>query len=308
MTYYLYVPMEEKKVSETLKNTIRDWVSVEKERDEKKKDIVVVYKGKQGLNNLPPYAKIYVFAPGTATEPTPIEKAVGYELARSFDSTSGQFKLFEGKERSLSVPGIVDDMIADGLFSSNAEEDRKNIHIKLFFQNAGKQASRLAKVFEYFLNLNKPASPANVRIDYYPDSHLLVPRKKEDPHKYAIRASKNGFFRANEVRESLFSDGCQPILPIPEVEEAVEKYNRYKSSRFCGLSHFLGLNSWFSSKESASAIQVLLNQDIENEERYNLAKNFVKAYPDNKLTEYLKEIVDFSVDINNERYWTPVQG
>lgn len=208
----------------------------------------------------------------------------------------------------MSVPDIVDDMITDGLFTSNAEADGKNIHIKLFFQNAGKQASRLAKVFEYFLKDNKLASAANIRIDYYPDSHLLAPRKKEDPHKYAIRASKNGFFRASQVRESLFSDGCQPILPIPEVKEAVEKYNKYKSSRLCGLSHFLGLNSWFSSKESALVIQFLLNEGIENEERYNRAKNFVKAYPNNKLTEYLKEIVDFSVDVNNERYWTPVQG
>lgn len=37
MTYYLYVPIEVEKVSPTLKNTIRDWVRVEKDRGEKRK-------------------------------------------------------------------------------------------------------------------------------------------------------------------------------------------------------------------------------------------------------------------------------
>lgn len=298
MTYYLYIPITEKNVSSSLQNTIENWVKVEKEA--KNKDVVVIYKGKKGLNNLPPYAKVYVLAPGTAAEPNPVERQINYETARAHKSTSGQFELREGKDQCLSVPDIVNDIIADGLFSPNEEGAPKKIHIKLFFQNAGKQASRLAEVFKYFLDLNKPASPTNVRIDYYPDSHLLAPRRKEDPHKYAIRESKSGFFRAKELRKSFISDDCQPSLSREAVEAAVASYRSYKASRLCGLSHILGLDSWFSSLESTETIDELLNS-ANDEERFNIAKSYVKTFPNRKLAECLQEIVDNSV----KTYWSP---
>lgn len=141
-------------------------------------------------------------------------------------------------------------------------------------------------------------------MDYYPDSLLQAPGKKGKPHKYAIHSSKNTFLRAKEVRESLFSEGCQPILSIEEVREAVREYYIYKSSRLCGLSHLLGLNEWFTSKESALTIDSLLKPEMKDEDRFIKAKNFVKAFPNNKLAEYLRELVDNSVNDNKERFWS----
>lgn len=309
MPYYLYIPIAQKNIPANLRSTIKQWVDIEKKRN---KDVIVTYLGDKGLINLPQHAKIYVLAPGQAIETPQFLRKVPTKLALGFESTARQFYLSLNPAQQIFVPDIVTNMVADGLFAKNDEHGQQsktgyNLRIKLFFFDAKKQAQRLAEVFYELLSEQAPRDEEmralnNIRLDYYPNYTIQGPRKiNEQPdHKYTQTTPTK---RTKDIRDSIYNNEvCKPVLTLEQVKLAIDEYNRYKSSRCCGLSGLLGLNGLFSSDESTYAIRALNGASCDTT-RFEIAQRYMRKYPENKFAECLHPFIDRAREANNSQYW-----
>lgn len=304
MTHYLYIPVQKKLLSEKTKLAIAQWISTSNDKAE---EVIVCYCGEKKLKDLPEKAKIYVLTQGVTLKPTPLARKIPSHIARSFSSLSTHLHATDG-DSTILVPKIAEKMIEDGLFH---HQDR-NLRIKLFFCNAGHEAQRLAKA--YFNALKKDArhEKNNIRLDYYPSHILSLPRKIKNTdleHKYAtpIHHHHEPAVRAHTIRKSIYNhDECSPKITDQQIATAITEYRCYKSSRYCGLSGWLGLNGLFSSDASTQFIRALTQHTISEKNRFILASQFVEKHPKNHFTLCLTKLLEESCKLN-DLIWTDVQ-
>ncbi|MBA2651009.1 MAG: hypothetical protein H0U73_01870 [Tatlockia sp.] len=280
MTNYIYVPYTKKEVPTTVAEHLNKFI---KSNNEKDNEVIVMFSGKHGLDNLPTNAKVFVLMHG---QPGKVNKF------KQSNTTVAPLGLTDRKN-SKSVPDIAKEMIADGLFE-NSKDTR--ICIELYFtMNAAKEKGHtIAESFSETLKKNTDFNERAIRIDYYSNQRNPSGKSNASPIKHSIYGSEL----------------CQPKLSKEQVKEAIIEYVEYKSSRFCGLSGILGLNRFFTSNESIQTIQSL-QSECSDEKRFQLAKQFLAKHSENAFAQCLKLNVEKS-KVNNDLSWsaqsTPVEG
>lgn len=298
MSYVLYIPVKCKDFPSKEKTAIDEWVQAEKENGN---EVIVTYYGEKGLKELPPHSKIYVVMHGIDQAPTRFSKNIPTDVAILFPSLSTHLRITDGKN-TIHVMDAAKRMIEDGLYDSKKEL----LRIKLFFCDAVDKAYALALAFTEQLKQDKRYPENDVRIDYYQNRLLTQPIKKTDEkkaHKYGVKKGlyeeKHLIHRASEYRHSFFSKTTSsPKLTKENITKAIQSYNDYKSSRWLGLSGFLGLNNLFTSSASSDLISTL-HQVHDTNELYQLTSNYIKKNRENELARQLGAYVKASHDENN---------
>lgn len=83
----------------------------------------------------------------------------------------------------------------------------------------------------------------------------------------------------------LSDDNEKLSLTQEELKEVGRKYKEYKDNHFFGLA-------WLTTSQESAYCYLELYGAETDEERYQIAINFIKAHPDNQLTKELKEVID----------------
>lgn len=304
MTYYLYIPFTRKQFPAVQDEAVKKWIQLEKAKN---RDVILCYKGEK-FPQLPSTATVGVWLHGKPGPMTVNSLRIDSELARNFKSTSKHLYVTHkenfGEKTKVLVPQIADDMIKAGLLAQFNDQTKNHLRIKLFFFEAGQQASVLADAFLCALRKDKRHQQGHIRVDYYPGQ--LSELKETEPGTRAfksVRSDKiNGSVRAKTVRGMLYNtDASAPGFTIEQVNNAITAYHAYKSSRLHGLSGLLGLNGFFSSGSSAAAIKELpkLTSDAE---RFKYAARFLQRFPETQLAKCLRPLVQQSQTASAESY------
>jgi len=294
MAYYLYVPFKKKEVPANLQNSIEQWIQIESQQ---KNDVIPCYSGENSLTKLPENAKIIVLLHGKPGKASPLTKGIHSETTRFFPGLAKHLQVTDGNS-TLQVPEIADKMIEDGLLHDVTD----HLQIQLFFLDANIQEARsLAVAFFNSLNVpqkNSSGTNGTIRLDYFANQSVKgSSASKELKLQQFIKDAK-------EPKNSIYNkNDSYPKLSLDQISEAIKEYNRYKSSRCCGLSGLLGLNGLFSSNASAHAIKNLSNKEISESNRLANASLFIERFPQNYFAQCLQPVVKKSIE-EHELFWT----